>query len=170
MAPGLDIDILIGSTIEDVVRSFEEHQIDTVIMDAGIDLDVRLDVIRHVFTARDATTVHMKDRSSGRDGMMPFVNAVLTGLAGQPSFLRASTHLAALAPVPDCPADEGPRQHDPDVEAPCQSHEDESSRDAAREPADPESIHWIVWLSSRGEGVPAILGHGNIVRAGDGLA
>lgn len=57
-----------------------EAPIDTVIMGAGIDLDSRLAMIRHVFEHSNATTVHMKDRDSAKAGMLPFVAAVLTGL------------------------------------------------------------------------------------------
>ena len=56
------------------------HGIDTVIMGAGIDLETRLEIVRRTFEASETTTVHMKDRASGRHGMMPFVNAVLRGL------------------------------------------------------------------------------------------
>lgn len=78
--PSLDVDVLTGTSVEDVSAAFADHQIDTVIMGAGIDLETRLAIVQHAFAASETTTVHMKDRISGRAGMMPFVNAVLRGL------------------------------------------------------------------------------------------
>lgn len=66
--------------MEDVSAAFANHQIDTVIMGAGIALETRLEIVRHVLEASKTTTVHMKDRASGRSGTVPFVNAVLRGL------------------------------------------------------------------------------------------
>ena len=77
----LNVDVLTGNSAEDVMSAFAENQIDIVIMGAGIDLETRLRIVRHVFEKSENTSVHMKDRASGRDGMMPFVNGVLTGLA-----------------------------------------------------------------------------------------
>lgn len=79
--PSLDVDVLTGTSVEDVSAAFAEHEIDTVIMGAGISLEMRLEIVRHTFEVSETTTVHMKDRASGRSGMMPFVNAVLRGLA-----------------------------------------------------------------------------------------
>jgi len=79
--PSLDIAVLTGTSLEDVAAAFVDHQIDTVILGAGIDSETRLEIIRYVFEASQTTTVHMKDRASGRGGMMPFVNAILLGLA-----------------------------------------------------------------------------------------
>ena len=55
--------------------------IDHVIMGAGLDLEVRLEIVREIFLASDTTTVHMKDVASGPDGLLPFARSVLTGLA-----------------------------------------------------------------------------------------
>jgi hypothetical protein len=49
-------------------------------MGAGIDLNVRLDIIRYIFETSQSTTVHMKDWESGPKGMLPFVNSILNEL------------------------------------------------------------------------------------------
>lgn len=66
-----------GTTIHDVREAFDAGAIDMVIMGAGIPLDQRLAIIEHVHTVSEATTVHMKDRASGREGMTPFVARLL---------------------------------------------------------------------------------------------
>lgn len=69
-----------GTSLVDVRRVFDEHEIDTVIMGAGIDLPTRLEIVEYIFTTSDSTTVHMKDRASGPVGMFPFVDGILSGL------------------------------------------------------------------------------------------
>lgn len=76
-----DVRLLAGTGLDDVRRAFQDEHVDVVIMGAGIDLDTRLAIVRHVFEQSTGTTVHMKDRDSGRDGMIPFVSGVLRGLA-----------------------------------------------------------------------------------------
>jgi hypothetical protein len=74
---------LMGATGLDEVRSaFARTRVDHVIMGAGIDLETRLQIVRHVFRSSDSTTVHMKDRAGGPDGFLPFIAAVLRGLDG----------------------------------------------------------------------------------------
>lgn len=70
-----------GTSLADVERVMADHPVDTVIMGAGLDIDDRLAIIRHVFDVSTATTVHMKDWDSGPAGMLPFVNGVLRGLS-----------------------------------------------------------------------------------------
>ena len=77
-----DVNLLSGTTIDDVKIALDENAIDIVIMGAGLDIDVRLQIIEHIFTVSKSTTVHMKDWSSGPQGMLPFVNGILTGLLG----------------------------------------------------------------------------------------
>jgi len=77
-----DVNLFSGTTLDDVKDAFERDVIDMVIMGAGLDLEVRLAIVRHVFTISTATTVHMKDRDSGQPGMMPFVDRILRGLTG----------------------------------------------------------------------------------------
>ncbi|MGH3448025.1 MAG: hypothetical protein ACRDQA_22485 [Nocardioidaceae bacterium] len=74
-----------GSTLDDVKTVMANAAIDTVIMGAGIDLDTRLAMLRHIFETSNAATVHMKDRDSAKAGMLPFVDAILTGLRSRPS-------------------------------------------------------------------------------------
>lgn len=80
----LDVDgvtLHAGTTLSDVEQIMADSPIDTVIMGAGLDIEARLAIIRHVFDVSTSTTVHMKDRDSGPGGMIPFVKAVLSGLA-----------------------------------------------------------------------------------------
>jgi hypothetical protein len=72
-----DVTLFNATTLDDVRKVFDEHSIDTVIMGAGIDLDTRLRIVRHVFEASDSTTVHMKDWQSGSEGFLPFVKGLL---------------------------------------------------------------------------------------------
>lgn len=72
---------LVGGTGLDDVRScLAEGGLDHVVMGAGIDLETRLEIIREVFQSSDTTTVHMKDRISGKQGFLPFARSVLRGL------------------------------------------------------------------------------------------
>ena len=75
-----DLHIIEGTTIEDVHNSFANNPISTVIMGAGIDLDIRIRIIRFVFENSKSTTVHMKDWESGPGGMLPFVLNILNGI------------------------------------------------------------------------------------------
>jgi hypothetical protein len=72
-----DVSLISATTLDDVRKVLDEHPIDMVIMGAGIDLDTRLQIVRHVFEASDSTTVHMKDRQSGPEGFLPFVKGLL---------------------------------------------------------------------------------------------
>lgn len=75
-----DIEIRGGTSFEDMKAVFAETSVDHVLMGAGLDLEVRLRIVRAVFELSDHTTVHMKDKGSGSAGFGPFVQAVLTGL------------------------------------------------------------------------------------------
>ena len=77
-----DMTLFSGTTLSDVRQVFDENSIDIVIMGAGLDLDIRLEIVKYIFTVSDSTTVHMKDRDSGQQGMLPFVNSILKGLVG----------------------------------------------------------------------------------------
>ncbi|OAA81482.1 hypothetical protein LEL_01027 [Akanthomyces lecanii RCEF 1005] len=86
--PGLEI--LGGTCIDDVRAAFADDgggggggatgSIDHVFMGAGIDLELRLEIVREIFQRSSTTTVHLKDASSGPKGFLPFVKAVLEGL------------------------------------------------------------------------------------------
>ena len=64
--------------------AFEKNNnaIDIVIMGAGIELEKRLEIVRYVFTMSNTATVHMKDRETGPEGFVPFINGVLSGFIG----------------------------------------------------------------------------------------
>jgi hypothetical protein len=76
-----DVNLHSGTGVEDVRATFGKEKIDIVIMGAGLDIDVRREIIKLIFTLSDTTTVHMKDYASGPQGMLPFVNSVLKGFA-----------------------------------------------------------------------------------------
>ena len=78
----LDLEIFGGTCIEDLnsVFSDNDNKIDHVFMGAGIDLDKRLAIVERVFGLSKTTTVHLKDSTSGPQGFLPFVKAVLEGL------------------------------------------------------------------------------------------
>src|ERR687883_405977 len=69
-----------GTSIEDVRSAFAQTDIDHVIMGAGLELETRLQIVREVFQSSDKTSVHMKDRVTGPQGFLPFVQSVLRGL------------------------------------------------------------------------------------------
>lgn len=75
-----DVELFAGTSLEDVRQVFADTDVDIVIMGAGLDLALRLQIIEEIFSASDTTTVHMKDFASGPGGMLPFVNGILTGL------------------------------------------------------------------------------------------
>ncbi len=72
-----DVELAYGTSLEDVKAAFTRGPVDVVIMGAGLPLRDRLAIVECVFDSSDSTSVHMKDRASGKDGMMPFVNQVL---------------------------------------------------------------------------------------------
>jgi DNA-binding response OmpR family regulator len=76
-----DVTLFGATTLDDVHKVLDEHPIDAVIMGAGIDLEMRLRIVRHIFEASDSTTVHMKDWDSAPEGFLPFVEEVLNGPA-----------------------------------------------------------------------------------------
>lgn len=75
-----DVTIFGGTSVHDIRETLDNHQIDIVIMGAGIDIDTRCDMIKVIFSMSDSTTVHMKDSHSGNEGMVPFVNGILREL------------------------------------------------------------------------------------------
>ncbi len=79
------IQLFSGTNLEEVDAVFEQnnYKIDMVIMGAGISLENRLQIIEYIFTVSKDTTVHMKDWNSGPQGMLPFVNNVLSGLINE---------------------------------------------------------------------------------------
>lgn len=75
-----DVEFFGGTSAGDVHNLFATKSIDHVIMGAGLPLETRLEIVKHVFTVSKSTTVHMKDGDSGPQGMLPFVNGILNGL------------------------------------------------------------------------------------------
>jgi hypothetical protein len=82
--PIRDAQYFAAPDLKTVQQVFEKNNnaIDIVIMGAGIELEKRLEVVRYVFNSSNATTVHMKDRETGPEGFVPFINRVLSGLLG----------------------------------------------------------------------------------------
>ena len=80
-----DIELFSATNLEEVKSAFAKsnNQIDIVITGAGIDLEVRLEIVRYVFTTSSETSVHMKDRATGPEGFLPFIKDVLRGLLGE---------------------------------------------------------------------------------------
>lgn len=75
--------LLGGTNLDDVKSAFNQHDIDTVIMGAGIDLQDRLVIIEFICNASKSTSIHMKDWNSGPQGMLPFVDRILSRLSTQ---------------------------------------------------------------------------------------
>ena len=75
-----DVELFGGSSLEDARAAFARTKIDHVIVGAGIDLETRLEIVREIFQLSTETTVHLKDRISGKEGFLPFIEAVLDGL------------------------------------------------------------------------------------------
>ena len=71
-----------AADLSHVQQAFAKNNnaIDVVIMGAGIEHEKRLRVVRYIFNVSNTTTVHMKDRATGPEGFVPFINAVLKGL------------------------------------------------------------------------------------------
>ncbi len=76
-----DLHLFTGNGIDDVRSAFARARIDHVIMGAGIDLETRLAIVREIYHSSETTTVHMKDRASGKDAYLPFARSVLHGLS-----------------------------------------------------------------------------------------
>lgn len=75
-----DVEILSGSSIDDVRTAFAEGDINHVLIGGGLELRTRLAVVEEVFQSSDRPTVHMKDQMSGPEAFGPFVRSVLQGL------------------------------------------------------------------------------------------
>ena len=79
------VEILTGTGLDDVRAAFAGDPPDHVVMGAGLDLEVRLAIVREVFTRSATTTVHLKDVASGPAGLLPFTRGVVRGLVEPPS-------------------------------------------------------------------------------------
>jgi len=74
-----NVNLFIASSMQEVQDVFSHH-IDIVIMGAGLELADRLKIVKYIFEESNSTTVHMKDRESGPEGFVPFINKVLEGI------------------------------------------------------------------------------------------
>lgn len=64
----------------EVIRQLDtEPGISCVIMGAGLDDNIRGDLISIIAEKRPDVSIHLKDRASGPDGMVPFVRQVVQG-------------------------------------------------------------------------------------------
>ncbi|EDZ46706.1 hypothetical protein RBY4I_1923 [Rhodobacterales bacterium Y4I] len=62
----------------EVVRQLEtEPRIECVIMGAGLDDQIRGDLIGIIAALRPDVCIHLKDRASGPEGLVPFVERVV---------------------------------------------------------------------------------------------
>jgi hypothetical protein len=75
--PGLEV--FIGKSVEDVKSLLSQTTIDHVFVGGKVAVETHLEVAWEAIQANDATTVHIQDRL-GREGFLPFVQAVLRGL------------------------------------------------------------------------------------------
>ena len=75
-----NINLFGGGSLQDVKVVFGLHAVDIVIIGAGLPLNDRLEIVRYIFETSNTTSVHMKDRISGPEGFLPFVNQVLAEL------------------------------------------------------------------------------------------
>ncbi len=72
-----------ATTLDEVRNVLNEHPVDIVIIGASLDLEVRLQIVRHILSVSRSTTVHLKDVASGPQGMRPFVERVLRGFVDE---------------------------------------------------------------------------------------
>lgn len=75
-----DVEFSSANTLEEVRGIFASAKVDHVILGGGLDLETRLQIVRHVFEASNSTRVHMNS-PSGPESYLPFVRSVLRGLA-----------------------------------------------------------------------------------------
>ncbi len=80
-----NVQLFAATNLEEVKKVFENNsnQIDIAITGAGIDLEKRLEIVQYIFTTSNTTSVHMKDRATGPEGFLPFINNVLIGILGE---------------------------------------------------------------------------------------
>lgn len=75
-----EVNLFSATTLEVVLQVLGENKIDVVIMGSGLEIDLRCEIVRYITINHPSTTIHMKDWTSGPDGIMPFVTSVLKGL------------------------------------------------------------------------------------------
>ena len=79
--PGLEV--FRGTSVEDVRSRLSQTTIDHVFMGGGLPTQpqLQMELVWAIFQLSKTTTVHMLDTSVGPPGFVPFVSAVLRGLA-----------------------------------------------------------------------------------------
>jgi hypothetical protein len=78
-----DLEVFRGTSVEDVRSRLSRTTIDHVFMGGGLPTQpqLQMELVWAIFQASNKTTVHMLDPSSGPPGFVPFVRAILRGLA-----------------------------------------------------------------------------------------
>ncbi len=77
----LPIEWLGAHNRDEVIAQLEaEPRIACVVMGAGLDDTIRGELIGVIAARRPDISIHLKDRSSGPDGLAPFVRKVVEGL------------------------------------------------------------------------------------------
>jgi hypothetical protein len=76
-----DIELITGTSTDDVRSAFKRLRIDHVIMGGGIDLEDRLMMVREIYELSATATVHMKNRVPGPESFVPFARSVLSSLS-----------------------------------------------------------------------------------------
>ncbi len=74
------ITVYVGTSLIDVEREFAFRSIDALFIGAGLQVDDRLSILRYAMENGLSTSIHMKDRNSGREGMIPFVKNILKSI------------------------------------------------------------------------------------------
>ncbi len=75
-----DLEVFLGKSVEDVRSRLSQTTIDHVFIGGKLAVETHLAVAWEVLQVSDAATVHLQDRL-GPEGFLPFVQAVLRGLA-----------------------------------------------------------------------------------------
>lgn len=76
-----DVDFTTANTLPEVQEILAAASVDHVIIGGGLDLETRLQIVRHVFDTSRSTTVHMNSPSGGPESALPFVRSVVRGMA-----------------------------------------------------------------------------------------
>lgn len=78
-----DVTIYAATSLQEVRDVFKSYpDIDIAITGGGLELETRLEIVRFIFRVSDTVTVHLKDRATGPEGFLPFINRVLRGVVG----------------------------------------------------------------------------------------
>jgi hypothetical protein len=75
-----NVEYVAAASLAEAIDALQHHTIDHVIMGAGLDIDVRMEIVRSVFRLSQSTSVHMKDAASGPTGFLPFVRSIVGGI------------------------------------------------------------------------------------------